>query len=382
MTDARKDRSRWLLSVMLGVIFCALSAALLAAVLMLPKNAAARFGEPDSSLSWWNRVVYAAQLLFYEDELTRPVVQAAEEIRFVIDYGETASAVADHLHRQNIIASADSFELYLTWSGLDRTIQAGDYLIEPGLNAIQIAHQLQDATPAEVPFSILAGWRLEEIARSLPTSGLTVMPDEFISFATLPGESNIQLPAGWKKNTSLEGLFLPGLYIIPRDATVDQLTAGLVAEFLTQTGSALEEKFANQGLSLREGIILASIVEKEAMVSDEQPLIASVFLNRLRAGMRLESDPTVQYALGYDAQNETWWKNPLTLDDLAVDSPYNTYLYSGLPPGPICSPSLSAIQAVIAPAQTDYLYFRAACDGSGKHNFSYTYEEHLQNECD
>ncbi len=381
MTVARQSRSRWLLSLVLGVIFCLLLAAVAAAVLLLPKNAAARFGEPDASLSWWNRLIYAAQLLYYEDELTQPASQTAGETRFVIDYGETASAVAADLYRQQIIPSADSFELYLTWSGLDRSIQAGDYRLEAGLSAVQIAHRLQDATPAEVPFSILAGWRLEEIAGSLPTSGLTIIPEEFIQAASHPGDSGLPLPSGWGKGDSLEGLLLPGMYTIPRDTNVNLFLADLVSAFSEQTGSDLEQKFANQGLSLQEGLVLASMVEKEAVVADEQPLIASVFLNRLRAGMRLESDPTVQYALGYDEEKDTWWKNPLSLDDLAIDSPYNTYLYSGLPPSPICSPSLSAIQAVIAPAQTDYLYFRAACDGSGKHNFSYTYEEHLQNEC-
>jgi UPF0755 protein len=117
------------------------------------------------------------------------------------------------------------------------------------------------------------------------------------------------------------------------------------------------------------------------MSEEEMPLIASVFLNRLAAGMKLDSDPTVQYALGYNPGKETWWTNPLSLEDLQFDSPYNTYLYPGLPPGPIASPGLAALQAVAFPAQTPYYYFRADCGGAGKHAFAETFEEHIQNEC-
>ena len=98
--------------------------------------------------------------------------------------------------------------------------------------------------------------------------------------------------------------------------------------------------------------------------------------------MKLESDPTVQYAIGYDAARGGWWPVPLTYSDLQVDSPYNTYLYAGLPPGPIANPSLEALRAVAFPAETGYLYFRAACDGSGYHRFARTYEEHVQNGCE
>jgi len=126
---------------------------------------------------------------------------------------------------------------------------------------------------------------------------------------------------------------------------------------------------------------LASIVEREAVLDEEMPLIASVFLNRLAAGMKLEADPTVQYALGYTAEQAAWWKNPLSAADLGVDSPYNTYRFPGLPPGAICNPGLGALQAVAFPAQTAYYYFRADCENLGAHNFAKTYEEHLGNAC-
>jgi len=138
---------------------------------------------------------------------------------------------------------------------------------------------------------------------------------------------------------------------------------------------------AVQNLSFHEALTLASIIERETRADEEKATIASVFYNRIAEGMRLQTDPTVQYALGFDENEQTWWKTQLTEADLQVVSPYNTYLYAGLPPGPIANPSLTSLEAVAYPAQTPYFYFRAKCDGSGTHAFSVTYQEHLNNAC-
>jgi UPF0755 protein len=135
-------------------------------------------------------------------------------------------------------------------------------------------------------------------------------------------------------------------------------------------------------MTLYNVVKLASIVEREAVLDEERPVIASVYLNRLREGVKLEADPTVQYAMGYQADTGQWWNLNLTADDYhTVDSPYNTYLYPGLPPGPISNPGISSIMAVIYPADTVYFFFRVACDSSGRHNFTESYEEHVQNAC-
>ena len=155
----------------------------------------------------------------------------------------------------------------------------------------------------------------------------------------------------------------------------------ILQNFDANVDKSIREGFEHQGLTLLQGVTLASIVQREAVVEDEQPIIASVFFNRLKAGMKLESDPTVQYALGFNAIQQTWWTNPLSAADLKVDSAYNTYLYAGIPPGPISNPGLSALQAVAFPAQTPYYYFRARCDSSGRHNFATTLEEQLNNAC-
>jgi UPF0755 protein len=139
--------------------------------------------------------------------------------------------------------------------------------------------------------------------------------------------------------------------------------------------------FEAQGLNEHQAFIIASIVERESVVPEEMPLIASVFINRVNASIKLEADPTVQYAHGYDQSSRSWWKTPISGADLALASPYNTYANGGLPPGPIAAPSLDALQAVAFPQKSPYFFFQAACDGSGQHEFSVTYEEHIANNC-
>jgi UPF0755 protein len=159
------------------------------------------------------------------------------------------------------------------------------------------------------------------------------------------------------------------------------LVQSMLQNFDKRVTGELRSAFSDQGLSLYQAVILASIVEREAVVPDERELIASVFLNRLSMDMKLEADPTIQYALGQQPDGG-WWKAPLSLEDLEINSPYNTYLYQGLPVGPICNPGLDSLLAVAYPASSPYLYFRAQCDGSGRHFFSETFEEHQRNACE
>jgi UPF0755 protein len=140
----------------------------------------------------------------------------------------------------------------------------------------------------------------------------------------------------------------------------------------------VRQALRSQGLTIYEAVTAASIVQREAVVPDEGPIIASVYLNRLKEGMYLQADPTVQYAMGYQPDTGQWWKSPMKLDEYAsVQSPYNTYLNPDLPPGPICSPSQAALEAVAFPADTNYLFFYAK--GDGTHAFAVTYEEHQAN---
>jgi UPF0755 protein len=180
---------------------------------------------------------------------------------------------------------------------------------------------------------------------------------------------------------NLEGYLLPGEYLIDREISIDDFINTFLISFENNIQSDWSQALESKNLTIHEAVILASIVQREAVHIEEMPMIASVFINRHKIGMKLDSDPTVQYAIGYNVEQATWWTNPLSLEDLQFDSVFNTYLYSGLPPHPICNPSLSAIQAVAFASETPYYYFRATCDGSGFHDFSETYEEHLGKSC-
>lgn len=349
-------------------------------VVQIPSLAESQFGYASSRLGVVDLYWYSLRLILRHEDLTKPIAEEGSPRLFVIQRGETAEQVAVRLQREGLIRNSEAFRDYMVYSGLDTAIQAGEYEISPAWNAIEIGHHLLDATPEQITFVILAGWRLEEIAASLPTSGLQISPDEFLQFVRNP-------PAEWhpagrnSAGLSLEGYLFPGEYRFRRDASLREVVAAFLDRFNQQVDANLREAFARQGLSLHEAVTLASIVHREGVVEEERPMIASVFYNRLRAGMKLDADPTVQYALGYNSIQQTWWTNPLSRNDLMINSPYNTYQNAGLPPTPICNPSLSALQAVAYPADSPYFYFRARCDGSGRHSFAKTFEEHLQNAC-
>jgi UPF0755 protein len=343
----------------------------------IPVLASEKAGPVSEKLSGLQRLQYSALMVFYADQLTTPLDDKAGEIAFTINDGQGAASVANALELAGIIRSADAFTAYLVYSGLDTGIQAGEFQLSPALSSIQIAAKIQDATPTQVKFIVLPGWRLEEVAAALPTSGLNITPQQFIQAAENPQSKFDFIPP----SGTAEGFFLPGQYTLPRVMQARELVAFLMNNTALVLTPELRAGFSRQNLSVYQAVTLASIVQREAIMPEEQPVIASVFLNRLSQGMRLETDPTIQYALGYNQTLQTWWKVPLTVDDLGIASPFNTYQNAGLPPGPICSPSLSALQAVAYPAQTPYYYFRARCDGSGLHNFSETYDQHLQNGC-
>lgn len=349
----------------------------------LVQQAEREFGAADPNLSFFQKISYSARLVWNWAKVTQSLDIEGKERPFEIRQGETASMIAKRLAQEGFISDAGLFEIYLLYAGLDTRLQAGQYMLSASSNMIEIAHMLQDATPLEVSFVILPGWRLEEIAATLPTSGLAISEDEFLRLSRNP--KLINLPAGsfdWTELQSLEGFMLPDIYQVRRDITAQELIRVILANFNAKVTLDMRLSFEKQGLDLKQAVTLASIVQREAVVESEQPMIAGVFINRLNAGMLLQSDPTVQYALGYNQDKQTWWTNPLSADQLQVNSPFNTYLYPGLPPGPICNPSLEALEAVANPQlDPQYYYFRASCDGSGLHKFAVTYDEHLANAC-
>ncbi len=353
----------------------------------IPARASLLYGPPGRSLSISERVEYSTRLLAHGDLLTAPFIPGGIEQPFHIEPGEPVLSVATRLEQANIIASAQALYDYLVYTGLDLTLQSGDYKLSPASSIIDIARQLQDSTPEDVTFVILPGWRMEEIAASLPTSGLSITPEAFISAAQTPPQvldtSTPSVSASFiPASSTMEGFFLPDSYILPRTTNADQLLEAVARNFVLHITDDLRAGFAAQGLDIYQAVTLASIVERESVHEDEQTLIASAFINRLNAGMSLSSDPTIQYALGYNAVQNTWWTNPLSAADLQIDSPYNTYINADLPPAPIANPSLKALESVAFPQVSSYYYFRAKCDGSGYHIFAVTLEEQIANACE
>jgi len=340
----------------------------------------AAFGLPSPGLDPLQQLRLSAQLLLQVDLLSEPVDRFGDTVQFEIPLGESPPLIASRLEAVGLIPDAQIFITYLKYSGLDTTLQAGEYTLSPAASPRELAHILQDATPSEVTLSVLPGWRLEQIAATLPTSGLEISPEEFMLAAQTP-PPNSPFPVGDFQGNSLEGFLYPGSYRVARQTNAIELIQILLEQFAAQVTPEINDGFERQGLNVFEAVILASIVEREAIVSEEMPMIASVFLNRQAIGMPLEADSTVQYARGYNHDQNTWWTNPLSLGDLQIDSPYNTYLYPGLPPGPIANPESRALRAVAFPAQSPYYYFRAICDDSGRHTFSETFEEHLGKDC-
>jgi UPF0755 protein len=375
-------RNRAGLSLTIGclVVICLAVCLLFGGYLEVTRRVEAVFGPASPALDPFQRARLSSQLLLQRDQLQQATNPLGDSQTFEVPLGQSPLLIAAQLEASGLISDTGAFINYLTYTGLDTSLQAGEFTLSPASTPVEIARILQDATPSEVTLSVLSGWRMEEIAETLPTSGLEISPQDFLNAARNPGNLS-DLPMNFPHNGSLEGFFFPGSYRLPRETQADQLVAILVGEFSANLTHDLSEGIDSQGLDLHQAATLASIVEREAVVGEEMPMIASVFLNRLAIGMPLEADSTTQYARGFNPQQNTWWTNPLSRRDLQFDSPYNTYLYPGLPPGPIANPSLRALRAVAFPAQSPYYFFRATCDDSGKHDFSETFEEHLDKSC-
>ncbi len=292
---------------------------------------------------WWQRGLSAAS------SSTAPVI-------FTVNKGEGVREIANSLSSKGLIKDPIVFFLYTRINGLDKQIQAGDFKINPSMTAPQIAEDLTHGT-LDVWITVPEGLRAEEIASLL--SG------------KLPNYNN-----SWRAELdSNEGYLFPDTYLFPKDATVQTVIDTMRANFDKKYDSV--KNLQTTSLTKAQTIIIASIIEKEAKYAQDRPLVASVFINRLKLGMPLGSDPTVMYALGYQPSEKTWWKQDLTANDLAINSPYNTRLNTGLPPTPISNPGLSSIEAALNPANTNYLYFFA--DKQGHLHFATTIQGHNAN---
>jgi UPF0755 protein len=293
-------------------------------------------------------------------ELNRPA-GSGPKVEVTIERGETARGIAEQLEEAGLINSAELFVGYVTLKRISSQLEAGRYQIPPTLSMRQVVEVLRHGT-FDVTLTFFEGWRREQYLE-YALENLLVDEDRFSkSFL--------------KETKGLEGYLFPNTYVVSQNISAKELVA-LMKDNFENKFAALSKKLSAQGFTKKGAATLASLIERETRNPEEMPVIAGIFIKRLSAGWYLDVDASIQYALGYQEKEETWWKRALTKEDLQLDSPYNTYRSLGLPPGPICSPGLNSLRAVAESRSTPYWFYLH--DKKGKIHYARTLEEHSQN---
>ena len=286
-----------------------------------------------------------------------------------VKVGMTTADIANMLHEKQLVKNPKAFKFEARFKGLANKMQAGMYKIEGGMSNGAIVNEFANGRIELIDFIVPEGFNVVKTGRKLESLGLG-SAEKFIELAKNYAPYDYMKTDNPHVIFKTEGFLYPATYKVPYGASEEEYLRILVRHFnKVMEKNGVLEAVKKRDLNMRDVVNMAAMVEMEAVYAEEQPRIAGVFLKRVEIGMPIQSDTTIQYILG--AQKET-----ITFKDTEIDNPYNTYQNYGLPPGPIGSPSLSAIQAVLEPEQTDYLYFVAQNDGH--HRFSRTYAEHLR----
>lgn len=300
-------------------------------------------------------------------------------VRVVIPKGASATEIAEILSKERVIRSPFVFLMTCRISGKTGRLMPGVYAFTRAMSVPEVVRALVRADALETWVTIPEGYTIRQIADALERVGI-VGADEFVRVALTRGYEFPEYPFIY--SSSLEGYLFPDTYLISRESTPEAIINKMLEAFERKVVLAYRpqiEMAASRYLGVESGgfaeglhklLTVASLVEREARVAKDRPLIAAVIYNRLRRGMKLEIDATVTYVPGDSRGN----KSRVFYEDLKTESPYNTYLHVGLPPGPICNPGLASIKAALQPASVDYLYYVAKPDGS--HVFSRTLQEH------
>lgn len=303
-------------------------------------------------------------------EAVKPLDPQDTAIKVVtIPLGSGASSISQILEDSGIIKDSRAFRIVSKITGNDSKYKAGTYSLSPSMNAYQIMEKIKTGISAGNMVTIPEGYTIRQTARLLADKGI-VDEAEFLQEAETGtfNQSFVEdLPAGPDR---MEGFLFPETYDIPINASAHDVIQIMLNHFEKIFTPEYQVRSAEMGYSMREIMIIASMVERESVASEDRPLVASVVYNRFEAGMPLQFDSTVQYVLGEQ-------KDRLYYTDTGIDSPYNTYVNRGLPPGPICSPGADSIKAALYPADTNYLYFVVDPEGQGTHNFTNDYDEFL-----
>lgn len=305
-------------------------------------------------------ILATAAILWWSSEEIKKPGPLAQPTYFIVEKGSGVKKIAADLHAQKIISNDMLFLGAVRIKGKQADMKAGEYLFEPGVSMTGVIYKI--ATGAVVPRAV-------------------TIPEGLTSFQIIQRLDQADELEADAIAVPEEGILLPNTYTYSRDEKVSDILKQMNAAMVQTITDLWPKRAANLPFTTtKEAVTLASIVEKETGVASERKRIAGVFINRLRKGIPLQTDPTVIYAITKGKPQEAG-QGPLgrrlTLKDLEFDSPYNTYLYAGLPPGPIANPGSAAIEAVLNPEEHDYLYFVA--DGTGGHVFAKTLEEHNAN---
>lgn len=289
-----------------------------------------------------------------------------EPVHVHIGEGETASQIADKLHQNGVITSATLFRLLSWLQGKQGDFKPGSYIFYTGMHYGEVFAMLEEGPNHRIRLTIPEGLTVEQTAAKV-SQNMAVSEEEFLAAASR-GDYGVDLIPP-ENQDNLEGFLFPKTYELEAGAPAEQVVEVLLTQFDAETANLDWGKASELGITPYGAVIVASLIEREAVLAEERALVAAVIYNRLRQDMLLQIDATVQYALPE-------WKDVLTYDDLKTPSPYNTYLHKGLPPAPICSPGLASIEAALSPADVDYLYYVAT--GDGGHFFTADYEEFLR----
>ncbi|MBN2461211.1 MAG: endolytic transglycosylase MltG [Candidatus Cloacimonetes bacterium] len=302
-------------------------------------------------------IIYSVFLFFKPFWVRQTVIE--------IENGESALSIATKLFYHDVIKSKFAFYVYVKITGISGRLSYGKYLFNGRYSLLDVIRKIKSGEVYLRRVTIPEGYTINKTSQRLARKGF----GDYEAFRALANDSTFARKLTGFSIPSLEGFLYPETYYFPEDVNEEYILTHMVRRFFVETADL---DFApNANVDFYQTIILASIVEKEAHYNDEKPLIASVYLNRIEGSMRLQADPTVAYVLEKYGQN----RKIIYYRDLTIDSPYNTYKYLGLPPTPICNPSLSSIEAVLNPINSDFYFFFA--DRKGRHIFSQTYSQHL-----
>src|ERR1700687_3558365 len=266
-----------------------------------------------------------------DHQLNQPANPGNSKVRFVVPPGATFHEVADTLHRTGLIDSVTVFDFYARYQHQDRNVQAGAYELSRNLNMIQILTALQTAIPEEIFVTIPEGYSIKKTAAALDKGGV-IKGSDYTALA-VQGQFNYDFLKDLPPGASLEGFLFPDTYLVPRNGTAKDLIKLQLENFKTHWADTRKSQAAERKLNALQIVTIQSLIEREARFQDDRPLVASVIYNRLESGWPLQIDATVLYAKGV-------WQSSVTKEDRMGQSPYNTYLHTGHPPGPIANPGI------------------------------------------